>query len=75
MTKKTNTQEEKEIKAEERKSRLLSKGGQIFEILKDETVNDALHVLKFCSEKINLTLNLEESKRVLRDIWPEDLAK
>ena len=72
MTKKTNTQEEKEIKAEERKSRLLSKGGQIFEILKDETVNDALHVLKFCSEKINLTLNLEESKRVLRDIWPEE---
>lgn len=75
MTKKTNTQEENEIKAEERKSRLLSKGGQIFEVLKDETVNDALHVLKFCSEKINLTLNLEESKRVLRDIWPEDLAK
>ena len=72
MTKKTNTQEEKEIKAEERKSRLLSKGGQIFEILKDETINDSLHILKFCTEKINLTLNLEESKRVLRDIWPEE---
>ncbi len=72
MSKKTRTQENKEVEQKQERLRLVAKSHEVLKILEDETSKNALAILNFLIQGINANLNSEAAERIIKDVCKED---